>query len=249
MQTKNYRTEYLKQDSEISGYAPFPHYLLELPLSMTARVQYSLLLNRARLSQQNGWIDEAGNVFVYFTEAEQGKALHKGRSVIQSGMRTLEAAGLIARRRIPGERGQRIYPKIIRLEKPPDRLEKTSSHVPENLQTEDWKTEPGPPGKPSINKQKDKPYISNQKDVLESKTAYGRYKNVFLSSDQYERLIRDYPHDLERLLDELSAYLEATGKRYLNYEAGVRMWAANDRRKRTSSVQEKNYRYDGEDSL
>ena len=69
----NYKTTYYTKETELAGFAPFPHYLLKLELSMTARVLYSQLLNRAKLSLQSGWMDECGRVYVYFSEAEIGE--------------------------------------------------------------------------------------------------------------------------------------------------------------------------------
>lgn len=78
---------------------------------------------------------------------------------------------------------------------------------------------------------------------------YGRYKNVFLSNEQLQTLREDYPADLDRYIEELSVYLKASGKTYSNYEAGTRKWAANDRKKTAVSQPERDYNYDGEDSL
>ena len=119
----------------------------------------------------------------------------------------------------------------------------------ENMQLGDWKTELGPPKKQGTNKQKDKPYLSNEKELSESRTGYGRYQNVILSDKQYQELKKEIPDNLERYIEEMSLYLEASGKRYQNYAAGLRMWAVNDQRKNAVSQPERDYSYDGEDSL
>lgn len=80
-------------------------------------------------------------------------------------------------------------------------------------------------------------------------TYYGCYGNVILSDEQLHALREAYPDDLDRYIEELSVYLKANGKTYHDYEAGIRKWAANDRRKNTVSRPERDYSYDGEDSL
>ena len=62
MNRTNYQTIYYTQETELASFAPLPQFLLRLDFSMTARVLYAQLLNRAKLSRQNGWIDDQGKV-------------------------------------------------------------------------------------------------------------------------------------------------------------------------------------------
>ena len=64
----------------------------------------------------------------------------------------------------------------------------------------------------------------------EPPTAYGRYENIFLSKDEYDELQAEYPDRLERLIEEMSHYLAASGKAYQNYVAALHRWAANDKK-------------------
>ena len=64
----------------------------------------------------------------------------------------------------------------------------------------------------------------------EPPTAYGRYENIFLSKDEYDELQAEYPDRLERLIEEMSHYLAASGKAYQNYAAALHRWAANDKK-------------------
>ena len=61
--------------------------------------------------------------------------------------------------------------------------------------------------------------------------AYGRYKNVFLTDTEYAELLRDFPDRLDRLISELSSYMESTGRSYQNHAATIRRWAENDKTK------------------
>ena len=52
--------EYIKAQTPLPAYFPYPKFLLQMSLSHTARLTYVLLLNRVTLSQKNGWVGRAG---------------------------------------------------------------------------------------------------------------------------------------------------------------------------------------------
>lgn len=78
---------------------PFPLFLLDMKLSHTAKLIYSVLLYRANLSKINGWIDEQGRVYITFSVESLMNTLHKGRTVVKSALRELYNSGLVERKR------------------------------------------------------------------------------------------------------------------------------------------------------
>lgn len=46
--------EYIKAQTPLPAYFPYPKFLLQMSLSHTARLTYVLLLDRMTLSQKNG---------------------------------------------------------------------------------------------------------------------------------------------------------------------------------------------------
>ena len=64
----------------------------------------------------------------------------------------------------------------------------------------------------------------------EPPATYERYNNVYLFKEEYAELQTEYPDRLERLIEEMSHYLAATGKTYQNYAAALRRWADKDRK-------------------
>ena len=108
------------------------------------------------------------------------------------------------------------------------------------------KTGPGAIGKPASRNNTEK---TESRNHTEKAKGYGRYRNVFLSEGQLQSLQEEYPKELARYIEEMSVYLKANGKTYHDYEAGIRKWAANDRRKNAASQPERDYSYNGEDSL
>lgn len=102
----------LKPESKLPVYLMYPRFLLELDMNDTAKMVYLLLYDRARLSMQNGWLDEDGRVYVYYTEGHLAEALHRTEATIRTAMNTLEHHGLILRKRQGAGRPNRIYVRI-----------------------------------------------------------------------------------------------------------------------------------------
>lgn len=80
-------------------YIPFPRFLLDMKLSHTAKLIYSVLLYRANLSKINGWIDEQGRVYITFSLESIMETIHKTRTPVKNAMRELYNADLIERKR------------------------------------------------------------------------------------------------------------------------------------------------------
>ena len=69
---------------------------------------------------------------------------------------------------------------------------------------------------------------NTQTTGVNQRTAFGRYKNIFLLESEYEQLCRDFPGRMDRLIEEMSSYCAANGKAYRNCEAALRSWAAKE---------------------
>lgn len=95
------------------GYLRVPHVLLTAPryrqLTSDAKLLYCLLQERQRMSARNGWIDEAGRIFLYFSVEEVAEHIGCGRQKALALFRQLMAAGLIERKRPSKGRSCRIY--------------------------------------------------------------------------------------------------------------------------------------------
>ena len=68
-------SNYLTADTPLPQYLPYPRFLLDTDLSHTAKLLYTLLLDRATLSQKNNWVDERGFVCVIFPLSSLSDAL------------------------------------------------------------------------------------------------------------------------------------------------------------------------------
>ena len=89
--------------SPATSYIPLPRFLLldeELQdISNDAKILYALLLDRASISRQNGYIDPDGTIRVYYTVEETQKKLHRSRQCVTRIFRELEYTGLICRKK------------------------------------------------------------------------------------------------------------------------------------------------------
>ena len=108
-------TRFLTQDSPIPPYMAFPRFLLDKDgLNETAKILYTILLDRARLSQKNdGWADEQGHVFIFFPIRNLAETMHKSEMSIKTALSALEKENLIVRKRQGAGFPNRIYVKYL----------------------------------------------------------------------------------------------------------------------------------------
>ena len=106
-------TDYMKITTELPPYFFFPWFLMDMGLTLTAALAYVLLLDRAHLSQLNGWTDEVGRVYLVFPVEKIAAALNRSLSSAKNALAELSAAGLIERKR----RGQ-FLPNLIYVKLP-----------------------------------------------------------------------------------------------------------------------------------
>lgn len=89
------------------------------PLSADAKLLYGMLLNRMSLSAKNGWRDDDGRVYIYFTIKEVCEAVGCGRNKAIRLLAELDATkgvGLIERVKQGQGKPDRIFVKRITIE-------------------------------------------------------------------------------------------------------------------------------------
>lgn len=91
---------FLKKDSKLSQYVPVPSCLVNSNLSSTTLLIYGTLVSRALLSMKNGWVDEAGNVYIRYTNNNLANDTGKSLSTVKESLKELETNDLIVRKRI-----------------------------------------------------------------------------------------------------------------------------------------------------
>ena len=228
--------DYIRADTRLPAYLPYPRFLLKMEISQTAKLLYSLLLDRSTLSQKNKWLDDEGRIYIIYPIAEIAEILDKGSTTIKGALNELDTAGLLERERGGFSAPNRLYVKVPRVPQVQfsDQLMAGNPTLiePENRPTDGQKTDLMMVGKPSPNQTTINNLTESQtKGVSGGPSApYGRYGNIFLSQTEYDELQAEYPDRLERFIEEMSRYLAANGKSYQNYAAALRIWAGNDKK-------------------
>ena len=68
---------------------------------------------------------------------------------------------------------------------------------------------------------------------------YGEYQNVFLTEEEYNKLLDEFPDDYQERIDRLSGYIASTGKTYKNHLATIRNWARKDKEQEKPKAQQR----------
>ena len=87
-------SDYLKPNMPLPQYLPYARFLLNTDLSHTAKLLYTLLLDRATLSQKNNWVDEQGRIYVIYPLSNLAKDLGCCVSSVTRSFAELEKAEL-----------------------------------------------------------------------------------------------------------------------------------------------------------
>ena len=102
-------------DTPLPIYLPYPRFLLKMEISQTAKLLYSLLLDRSTLSQKNKWQDDEGRIYIIYPIAEIAEILDKGSTTIKGALNELDMAGLLERERGGFSAPNRLYVKVPRV--------------------------------------------------------------------------------------------------------------------------------------
>ena len=212
-------SDYLKPNMPLPQYLPYARFLLDTDLSHTAKLLYTLLLDRATLSQKNNWIDTQGHIYVVYPLSKLSKDLRYSLSSITRAFAELENAQLAERVRSGFSKPNRILLKV------PYTTQNCAVTVCKNAEHDCAEMS-------SVIAQKCTPNQRNKSNLKDNhliKTTaahltFGEYLNVFLTEKEYKQLKADFS-GLDSLIDQLSAYIQSTGKKYADHAATLRIWA------------------------
>lgn len=85
---------------------------MEADLALATKLVYMVLLDRARLSQANGWADSSSQIYIVFPIVEIANAIDRSPMTVKNSLNELESADLIERKRRGQSLPNRIYIKI-----------------------------------------------------------------------------------------------------------------------------------------
>ena len=235
-------SNYLTANTPLPQYLPYARFLLDTDLSHTAKLLYTLLLDRATLSQKNNWVDERGFVYVIFPLLSLSDALQCSTMSIKRALRSLEDADLIERRRSRITVPNSIFVKV-------PTVQKCSPAWNDFVPSDGTKMISFMEQKCSTN-QRNKNDLKNNHLIrtTEAHLTFGEYRNVFLTEIEYKRLKADFS-GLDNLIEQLSAYIQSTGKKYANHAATLRIWAKRQKTERKSTPGIPDYTFKEGESL
>ena len=212
-------SDYLTVTTPLPRYLPYARFLLDTDLSHTAKLLYTLLLDRATLSQKNNWIDAQGRIYVLYPLSSLAKDLGCSISSITRSFTELENAQLVERIRSRFSKPSHILLKV------PHTVQNCAVTVCTSAQADCAEVT-------SMIAQKCTPSQRNKNNLKEShlirannaRLSLGEYQNVFLTEMEYKRLKADFA-GLDGLIEQLSAYMQSTGRKYADHATTLRIWA------------------------
>ena len=235
-------SNYLTADTPLPQYLPYARFLLDTDLSHTAKLLYTLLLDRATLSQKNNWMDERGFVYVIFPLSSLSDALRCSTMSIKRALRSLEDADLIERRRSRIAVPNSLFVKVPTVQKcSPAWNDFVPSDGTKMISSMEQKCSTNQRNKNNL---KDNHLIK----TTDAHLTFGEYRNVYLTEKEYNQLKADFS-GLDSLIEQLSAYIQSTGKKYADHAATLRIWAKRQKTERKSTPGIPDYTFKEGESL
>lgn len=212
-------------NTPLPQYLPYARFLLDTDLNHTAKMVYTLLLDRATLSQKNNWVDERGFVYVVFPLSSLSEILRCSTMSIKRALRSLEDTGLIERKR-----GKLAVPNSIFVKIPAEQKCSVAQNAP--VLYDGTEMTPLIEQKCSTN-QRNKNHLNDSHLIRtnDSRLTLGEYRNVFLTEKEYQQLKTDF-FELDSLIEQLSAYIQSTGKKYADHAATLHIWTKRQKTNR-----------------
>ena len=167
-------------------------------LSTDAKVLYGLLLDRISLSRENGWMDDAGRVYVYYTIKSVKKSMRCANTKACGLLRELDEFGLIERKKQGLGKPTIIYAKDFTRFRKAELLgsDKQNSVILHTGTLDDRKSERNKTEKNNTESNKTNPILSGADKDMDERASYRNYLNSQLDMEiMYER----YPYDRETL--------------------------------------------------
>ena len=167
-------------------------------LSTDAKVLYGLLLDRISLSRENGWMDDAGRVYVYYTIKSVKKSMRCANTKACGLLRELDEFGLIERKKQGLGKPTIIYAKDFTRFRKAELLgsDKQNSVILHTGTLDNRKSESNKTEKNKTESSKTNPILSGADKDMDERTSYRNYLDSQLDMEiMYER----YPYDRETL--------------------------------------------------
>ncbi len=102
-------SKYMYEHTKMPPYLPMPRFLLNCPISNTAKMLYIRLLGKAQLSQKNRWLDGQGRVYFIYPIHQMAADMNKSETTIKDAMKELVKVQLLEKISEGRGRPNRLY--------------------------------------------------------------------------------------------------------------------------------------------
>ena len=209
------------QSSELFSFYRIPKLLFQdsrfQPLSTDAKTLYGILLDRMSLSARNGWLDQAGRVFIIYTVQEVQDSLGCADKKATKLLRELEEYSLIERKRRGQGKPCLVYVKNFSAESSKESVKNRDNDdsCGSKIACQD------PVKSRGIKKKENKtemnntnPILSNESEKMKNRELLEEY---FSYSLEIDLLLRLYPDDEDTLYQIVNLLVDtcATNRKLL----------------------------------
>ena len=236
-------SDHLTVTTPLPRYLPYARFLLDTDLSHTAKLLYTLLLDRATLCRKHNGTNAQGRIYVIYSLSNLAKDLGCSVSSVTRSFTELENAQLVERVRSGFSKPSRILLMV------PYTTQNCAVTVCKNAEHDCAETS-------SMIAQKCTPNQRNKNNLKDNhlvrtngtRLMFGEYRNVFLTEKDYKRLKADFS-GLDDLIEQLSAYIQSTGRKYADHAATLRIWAKRQKTEQKSTPGIPDYTFKEGESL
>ena len=215
-------SDYLKANMPLPQYLPYARFLLDINLSHTAKLLYTLLLDRATLSQKNNWVDSQGRIYVVYPLSHLAKDLGCCISSVTRSFSELEKAELAEQSALAAFPHPATSCSKFRILCRIAQSQYAPAHSHECAETHSMIAQKCTPNQRNKNNLKDNHLIKTNRCLFDS---FGEYQNVFLTEKEYKQLKADFCR--AGWSDRAACPLISSppARKYADHAATLRIWA------------------------
>ena len=106
------QTDYMINAATLPPHIPYPRFLLTMDMKLIDRVVYAVLLDEVSRSQDRGWVDKHGRLYVALPAADVAQMIDRTPATVRNAINALEEMGLVERRLTSHMTPDHIYVKL-----------------------------------------------------------------------------------------------------------------------------------------
>ena len=202
---------YYGPESEQFAFYRIPKLLFEAErvrdISTDAKLLYGLMLDRMQLSAKNGWLDENGRVYIYYTVKQIMKALSCSNKTVTRLLNELEGVHLISREKSGFSKPDRIYVMnflAVVYKVHHETCKKYTSGDVESTPRDMYNLHPNNTDNNKTDISDTDSIVSIRKNGCDAMDEYRAYESLIRENIEFDHLVEDNPYERESLEEIVS---------------------------------------------